>query len=397
MVFPNYTAGNALTQYGRLSLENIRTQALQSNYALVGLTVAQRAAGANMSVDVAGGAGIANSTYVSVFGTNLAITAADGALNRYDLIVFDSAGVLSVVDGTLASAPNVPALPANKTPIAVVYVAAGVTSIVTANITDLRFMQAVLVNGTKTASNLNNHRVYTRNTTKTTFTLSDEFAPPDGTAILWNVVGNYYAPTGSYYPLSAPPIITGASETATFDIKTTKYMIDSTTRYNVVYGVTPTAPTPAWGSNTGTITQVTDGDYSAFTVLTTLDMNFYRGFAGLGSLAEDTVLKIDLGSSKTIQRLCWAAKVVATSSSSPGGYTIGTLKLKTSTDDSSYTQRASIVNAPDQGGTVAAYSLASVAGPITARYISVTLQYDQGGSAGGPSVYGGVYEIVAWV
>lgn len=109
-----------------------------------GLAVSQRGAGANMSVDVAVGAWSASgvlSAKTSV--TNIVISAADVTNPRYDLITADNAGALAVVTGTAAAAANtqIPALPANKIPLAVVAVAANAASIVTANITDVRIIK----------------------------------------------------------------------------------------------------------------------------------------------------------------------------------------------------------------------------------------------------------------
>lgn len=122
------------------------------------LAVAQRAAGANMSVDVAlGSAWIhgdddaeAQGAYrVRSDGTkNLAVAAADATNPRVDLViaeVLDSvfAGVsdlwrLRIVQGTPAGAPTTPATPSNAIALATIAVAAGAGSIVTGNITDSR-------------------------------------------------------------------------------------------------------------------------------------------------------------------------------------------------------------------------------------------------------------------
>ena len=121
------------------------------------LEVTQRAAGANMSVDVASGNAFIQGTDAAWQGMyhvsndaaeNLTITAADPTDDRIDLIVAtvrDStyAGanddwLLQVVTGTPSPAPAPPSLPDNSLVLAEVLVGAGVTSIVDADITDER-------------------------------------------------------------------------------------------------------------------------------------------------------------------------------------------------------------------------------------------------------------------
>lgn len=122
------------------------------------LKVVQRAAGANMSVDVGigyafvdGDDQVDQGTYlvhVTVL-ENLAVTAAPGSNSRIDLVVLQindpnaggAAGdnaQLKVIAGTVAASPVVPAVPASAIPLAEITVATGQTSIVTANITDRR-------------------------------------------------------------------------------------------------------------------------------------------------------------------------------------------------------------------------------------------------------------------
>lgn len=115
----------------------------------------------NMSVNVASGQiyipgteGSKQATYSCVNDAtkNVTITAADGTNPRIDLIVAKvqdtlySGAVNSwsivVVTGTPAGSPAVPSQPANSIAIGQVLVGAGVTSIVTGNITDRRFYMA---------------------------------------------------------------------------------------------------------------------------------------------------------------------------------------------------------------------------------------------------------------
>lgn len=117
----------------------------------------------NMSVNVAPGQcfvpgteGTKQGTYscVNDANRNVTITAADGTNPRIDLIVARvqdtqySGGTntwsLAVVTGTPAGSPAAPTAPANSLTLAQIAVGAGVTSIVTANITDRRFFAAGL-------------------------------------------------------------------------------------------------------------------------------------------------------------------------------------------------------------------------------------------------------------
>lgn len=79
-------------------------------------------------------------------GATFTLTAANPSLPRYDRVVVTvtdlgtsgSTMLVTVVDGTPASSPVIPAEPTNSTTLAVVYVGAGVTSISAGNITDYR-------------------------------------------------------------------------------------------------------------------------------------------------------------------------------------------------------------------------------------------------------------------
>lgn len=129
------------------------------------LVVTQRAAGANMSVDVAAGSVVVAGTDVSEQGkylnrssavTNVAIATAPGSGNsRIDVIYArdideDAIGgstndwIISVVAGTASGSPSVPAIPASSIALAHVLVGTSVTSIVNANITDTRVLATTL-------------------------------------------------------------------------------------------------------------------------------------------------------------------------------------------------------------------------------------------------------------
>lgn len=104
-----------------------------------GLIVSQRAAGANMSVDVSTGTYTANkveNTKASV--TNLTIAAADPTNPRIDIVLAHSNGSLTVVSGTPAASPTQPNRPAGTLVLARVEVDAGVATIVNSKIFDRR-------------------------------------------------------------------------------------------------------------------------------------------------------------------------------------------------------------------------------------------------------------------
>ncbi|MCW3038472.1 MAG: hypothetical protein JWM31_377, partial [Solirubrobacterales bacterium] len=122
-----------------------------------GLLVAQRAAGTNMSVDVAAGscivAGDDEANQGSYFCRstaveNVVIGAAPGSNSRIDLIVarvrdatvtgVSSDWILEVIPGAVAASPVVPSTPNTAIPLAKVTVATGTTAITNAMITDLR-------------------------------------------------------------------------------------------------------------------------------------------------------------------------------------------------------------------------------------------------------------------
>jgi len=105
---------------------------------LDGLTVSERGAGANMSVDVAAGnAWIGGTKYTESSTVNLAISAADATYDRKDLVTYDSNTSNPIVTtGTAAPTPEPPDIPSGNVLLAIVDVAAGTTQILDENITD---------------------------------------------------------------------------------------------------------------------------------------------------------------------------------------------------------------------------------------------------------------------
>ena len=107
--------------------------------AISGLATTQRAAGANMSVDVALGVWYINNVRNSTSGvTNVVIAASDPTNDRYDIILGTNANTIVAVAGVAGANPFPPAIPANRTLIAIVRVPAAAVSIVNANIRDAR-------------------------------------------------------------------------------------------------------------------------------------------------------------------------------------------------------------------------------------------------------------------
>ena len=120
--------------------------------------VTERAAGASMSVDIAAGRAFIAGTDQANQGTylcisesveNVVVEPADPSLGRIDLVVAqvrdpNAGGVAGddwafvVIEGTPDAAPVAPALPDSAIPLAEVEVNAAVTSILDADITDLR-------------------------------------------------------------------------------------------------------------------------------------------------------------------------------------------------------------------------------------------------------------------
>jgi hypothetical protein len=137
------------------------SDALTSGSAVVGindLKVSQRAAGANMSVDVAGGLAFIEGTESATQGAyvvradstaiNVTIAASNPTLPRIDLIVgkvqdafysgATNAWSVVAVTGTAAAGPVAPPAPNNAIILAQVSIAANAASVVNANITDKR-------------------------------------------------------------------------------------------------------------------------------------------------------------------------------------------------------------------------------------------------------------------
>jgi len=108
----------------------------------ISLGLATTATGSpDMQTHVASGRYRANGTeVVKASTTNLTHDTADPIYKRYDIIVGDSAGTLSIVKGTAAATPAVPDTPDTKCRIAIIEIPASDTSIEQAQIKDARII-----------------------------------------------------------------------------------------------------------------------------------------------------------------------------------------------------------------------------------------------------------------
>ena len=101
-------------------------------------------ASSGMTVNVASGRAIINCKWLNNSAAQaVTITAANSALNRWTAVVvrLDSANRLMEIatkDGTAATTPTKPSISSNELCLAMIYVAAGVTAISQADITDMR-------------------------------------------------------------------------------------------------------------------------------------------------------------------------------------------------------------------------------------------------------------------
>jgi hypothetical protein len=124
-------------------------RAFQGYYVISGGAVTQRGAGANMSVDVAAiGYALAGVYGSKAITTNVVIDAADATNDRLDVLYINSGGTLAILKGTARAIKPVGATDWHKfeepypadfsatagLPLALIYIPAGATSILNANI-----------------------------------------------------------------------------------------------------------------------------------------------------------------------------------------------------------------------------------------------------------------------
>lgn len=114
-------------------------ESIARNGVLTTLGVTENTPTPDMNVITAAGSGFAGETFfLKGTGTTVPITVAHASLDRIDLIVVNSSGTISAIAGTPAATPNPPDLPDDSIDLAFVDVAATVTQIFTADITDKR-------------------------------------------------------------------------------------------------------------------------------------------------------------------------------------------------------------------------------------------------------------------
>lgn len=171
-----------------------------------GLSVSEKSGTPDMSVDVAAGGALVTGTsslaqgvypFVNDATVNLAVTAADPADDRHDLIVAqirdndeDGGGSdtprLFVVEGTAAASPADPSPPAGSLVLARVVVPAAATSITDSDIADLRTYSAGLMGVQRVTS-----------TTRPTVVDDGQIIYETDTDQHWNRVAGVWVPQGA--------------------------------------------------------------------------------------------------------------------------------------------------------------------------------------------------------
>lgn len=103
-----------------------------------GCAVTQRAAGANMSVDVAAGSVVIAGAEVAIAGGNEVVSAADSTYDRYDLVVARDDGSVVVLAGDPEPIALLPEPASDEVGLAGVYVVANATQVINADIVNKR-------------------------------------------------------------------------------------------------------------------------------------------------------------------------------------------------------------------------------------------------------------------
>jgi len=132
-VQPNFTTQDSATYKGSIDASVSVMSRISAMYA------PHAADTPNMTIKVDAGSFLYNDAIVSNSQQTTATITAPSSNPRIDLVVIDSyTGVVSVITGAEAASPSPPALTAGKTPIAQIALSVGQTSILNANITDVR-------------------------------------------------------------------------------------------------------------------------------------------------------------------------------------------------------------------------------------------------------------------
>jgi hypothetical protein len=117
---------------------DILVAGIKGDGVISGCAVSQRAAGANMSVDVAAGTVKVGAVQAAVAGGNVAVGAADATYPRFDLVEVSSAGAVSIKAGTPAANPVFPSITASRVVLAAIYVPANYVVVLDNQIVDKR-------------------------------------------------------------------------------------------------------------------------------------------------------------------------------------------------------------------------------------------------------------------
>jgi hypothetical protein len=199
-VIPSYAEASAAGMLARARWTPtdvaILADAAAGNGVLTGCAVTAQGT-PNMTVAVAAGSVAIAATEVIVASGNVTVTTAHATLPRRDLVVVNASAVKSVVAGTAANPPTMPAIPASSVVLRTIYVPAADTAINDSQMDDRRvFVPDLVVGGGPTivADYLSSDVSATSNTT-----LADiaDFALPVGTQERWKVELDLLCDTGA--------------------------------------------------------------------------------------------------------------------------------------------------------------------------------------------------------
>lgn len=136
---PNFADAAARDQAGPDSVDfDALIAGIEGNGVISGLAVTEDSP-ASLTVDYAAGTLVIANTAVTIVADSITAGAADPNDPRFDIVVVNSSGTVSIVAGTAASLNRVfPALPASSIILAALDIQAGATTIPTARIVDKR-------------------------------------------------------------------------------------------------------------------------------------------------------------------------------------------------------------------------------------------------------------------
>ena len=136
---PNVADAASRDQAGPDSVDlNIISAGIAGDGVISGISVTEDSP-ASLTVDYAAGTFIIGDSLVTIGSGSVTATAADATLPRFDLVVVNGAGTVSIVAGTALAQNRVfPAIPATSIALAALDIQAGATTIPTARIIDKR-------------------------------------------------------------------------------------------------------------------------------------------------------------------------------------------------------------------------------------------------------------------